>query len=173
VTQLAEYLVVDGYNIINAWPELKEIAEDNLEDARLKLIDCLRDYQGYEGIYVIIVFDAHLTGSPIKHWEQYGDLTVVYTSKGETADHFIEKWVNDNNEKHNIKVATSDYLEQTIILGKGAIRISARELRERVQNSKKERDRVYLQKPKIKINTLDSRLDPLILKKLERLRRER
>ncbi len=171
--QLAEYLVVDGYNIINAWPELKQIAEDSLEDARIKLIDCLRDYQGYKGIYVIIVFDAHMAGSPLKHWERYGDLTVVYTSKVETADHFIEKWVNDNSEKHNIRVATSDYLEQTIILGKGATRISARELREEVRSSKRERDRIYLQKPKIKINTLDNRLEPGILEKLERLRRER
>lgn len=173
MTGLAEYLLVDGYNIINAWPELKEIAQDSLEDARIKLIDSLRDYQGYKGIYIIIVFDAHMTGTPAKHYEKYGDLVVVYTSKNETADHFIEKWVNDNGKKHIIRVATSDYLEQTIILARGATRMSARELLEEIKNYKREMDRIYLEKPKIKTNTLDNRLDPSILEKLERIRRER
>lgn len=172
MTWVAEYLIVDGYNIINAWPNLKKLAQDNLEDARIKLIDILRDYQGYRGIHIIVVFDAHMTNVPARSYEEYGDLLVVYTSKNETADHFIEKWVNDNVEKYNIRVATSDYLEQTIVLSRGATRISARELREEILNSKEEINRVYIEKPKIKINTLDDRLDPVILEKLEQLRRQ-
>ena len=172
MTEVKEYLIVDGYNIINAWPNLKELAQHNLEDARMKLIDILRDYQGYRGIYIIVVFDAHMTDVLARNYEEYGDLLVVYTSKNETADHFIEKWVNDNGDKYNIRVATSDYLEQTIVLSRGAARVSARELREEILNCKKEIDRVYIQKPKIKINSLDDRLDPDVLRKMEQLRRQ-
>ncbi len=170
---LREYLVVDGYNVINAWPELKKIADDSLEDARQRLVDILRDYQGYKGIGVIIVFDAHMTDSPLGHTEQYGKVQVVYTKKHETADHYIERWVNEHSKNKNVWVATSDFLEQTIIMSRGGIRMSARELRDEIQRLRRERDRKYILKKEVNTNNLGDRIDPDILGKLEAWRRKR
>jgi predicted RNA-binding protein with PIN domain len=170
---LDEYLIVDGYNVINAWPDLREIAAYSLEDARIRLIDILRDYQGYRGIKIIIVFDAHMTDSTIGYMEQYGELQVIYTKKGETADHYIERWVNKFGENNNTWVATSDFLEQTIVMSKGGIRMSARELQEEIQRLYKERKENYTKGQEGGANSLGDRINPEVLGKLEALRRKR
>ncbi len=130
-----EYLLVDGYNIIHAWDELKEMAAINLEAARRMLMDILCNYQGFKKCIVILVFDAYrVKGNPgsVEHWN---NIHVVYTKEAETADTYIERATYDLAKEHRVRVATSDNLEQLIILGHGAIRVSAREFREEIENA--------------------------------------
>ena len=168
-----DYLLVDGYNIVNSWPILREIAEESLENARLKLINILQDYQGYVGNNIIVVFDAHLKERGIERHEYFGKVHVVYTKEGETADQYIERWVNDRGRKYKIMVASSDYVEQTIILARGGIRISARELYIDIQMATKNRNEKYLYKEKMDGNHLSDNLNPEIFEVLERMRRQR
>ena len=131
-----EYLLVDGYNIIFAWDELKRMAKDSLEGARHLLMDLLCNYQGYQKCVVILVFDAYkVKGSPGSA-ERYRNIHVVYTKEAETADAYIERATYEiarGNPDRRVRVATSDSLEQLIILGHGAIRVSAREFHEEVE----------------------------------------
>ena len=131
-----EYLLVDGYNIIFAWESLKKIADISLEDARDKLIDILGDYQGYKKINLILVFDAYLVKGGTGSVYKYNDIYVVYTKEAETADNYIERTATKLKGKYKVTVATSDRLEQVIIMSKGAVRISARELEEDVKLAK-------------------------------------
>ena len=126
------YLLVDGYNIIFAWDELKEVAKDSLDMARTKLINMLSSYQGFINSPVIVVFDAYRVKGNPGSIEHYGDLSVVYTKEAETADAYIEKVTHDLAKHHRVRVATSDGLEQIIILGAGALRISARSFHDEV-----------------------------------------
>lgn len=165
-----EYLLVDGYNIIHAWDNLKKLAETSLEDARDKLINILSNYQGAKNINVIIVFDAYLVkggkGSIIKR----DNLYVVYTKEAETADAYIEATAHTLSKNYNVRVATSDGLEQIIIMGSGAIRVSARELLLEVNiEEKKIREHIKKSKP-IKSNTLFDQLDPEMAELFEKLR---
>jgi predicted RNA-binding protein with PIN domain len=173
VDVLVCYLLVDGYNMINSWPELKAIQEDNLEDARDKLIYLLENYRAYRGIKVILVFDAHLVkGSTEKH-EQHGGLEVVYTKENETADAYIEKLANEMGRLYNVEVATSDWLEQQVVLGRGAARISSRELYNEVMRVKRGiREKIKLSHSTQK-HSIENRIDSSILEKLEKIRRER
>lgn len=170
---MTDILLVDGYNIINAWPGLKQIARENLNDARKQLVDILLDYQGYKGIKIILVFDAHMIRGGQEKKELYGDLEVVFTKENETADHYIERWTDRITRDMRVMVATSDHLQQTIVLSKGAVRISARELLEHIQEVQKDMAREYLDKPKPKTNTLGDRANPEIIEILERWRRQR
>ncbi|NLJ40463.1 MAG: NYN domain-containing protein [Clostridiales bacterium] len=170
---MREYLVVDGYNIINSWPDLRITKDHSLEEARERLIDVLRDYQGYRGIGVIVVFDAYNTDSMVGHSEHYGKVQVVYTKKNETADHYIERWVDENGKDKNIWVATSDFLEQTIVMSRGGIRMSARELLEEILRVKGERDRRHTKIHGLKANKLGDRINPEIQGRLEAWRRKR
>ena len=126
------YLLVDGYNIIFAWDELKEVAKDSLDMARNKQINMLSSYQGFINSPVIVVFDAYRVKGNPGSIEHYGDLSVVYTKEAETADAYIEKVTHDLAKHHRVRVATSDGLEQIIILGAGALRISARSFHDEV-----------------------------------------
>ena len=131
-----EYLLVDGYNIIHAWDELKEMAKTNLEASRRMLMDILCNYQGFKKCVVILVFDAYrVKGNPgsVEHWN---NIHVVYTKEAETADTYIERATYDLAKNHRVRVATSDNLEQMIILGHGAVRVSAKEFREEIENAK-------------------------------------
>lgn len=168
-----DFLLVDGYNIINAWPNLRRISKDSLEDARDALIEILRDYQGYKGIKVIIVFDAHLIEGGTEIHEYYGDVEVVYTKEGEIADQYIERWVNHMGRDYNVKVATSDYVEQTIVLSRGATRMSARELYMEVKVAERQRNDRYIYNKKSGNNFLSDNVTEDVLKKLERIRRQR
>ncbi len=123
-----DYLLVDGYNIIHAWPELREMAREDLEGARQRLVHRMRNYQGWKKCRVIVVFDAYKVKGGAGSVERQGDVWVVYTKEAETADMYIEKTTYELGRKHRVRVATSDGLEQLIILGHGAVRMSAGEL---------------------------------------------
>ena len=123
-----EYLLVDGYNIIFAWDELKEIAEKDLASARNRLIDILCNYSGFKKCELILVFDAYKMPGSNREIEKIHNISVVYTKEAETADMYIEKVTRELGKKHRVRVATSDNIEQIIILGGGAFRMSAKEL---------------------------------------------
>ena len=127
-----EYLLVDGYNIIFAWEDLKELAASNIDGAREKLMDILCNYQGFKKCTLILVFDAYKVKGNPGSVETYHNIHVVYTKEAETADQYIEKTVHEIGRKYRVTVATSDQLEQVIILGQGGRRMSARELLEDV-----------------------------------------
>ncbi len=120
-----EYILVDGYNIIFAWDELKKMAQTSLDSARSRLIEILRNFQGFRRTPVILVFDAYKVKNGLGSVEKYGDFTVVYTKEAETADMYIEKATYELGKKHRVRVATSDGLEQVIILSHGALRVPA------------------------------------------------
>ncbi|MBO5408317.1 MAG: TetM/TetW/TetO/TetS family tetracycline resistance ribosomal protection protein [Clostridia bacterium] len=120
-----EYVLVDGYNIIFAWEEYKKLAEQSLEAARQALIDRLCNYQGYTQCELILVFDAYKVKNNPGEVEKVHNISVVYTKEAETADMYIEKATHQLGKHHKVRVATSDNLEQLIILGQGALRISA------------------------------------------------
>ena len=132
-----EYLLVDGYNIIFAWEDLKKLAQENLDLARTTLIDRLRNYQGFRQHPVIVVFDAYKVKNNPGSIEHFGGLSVVYTKEAETADMYIERVTHELGKKHKVRVATSDGLEQIIILGHGAIRMSAENFRMEVDQVEK------------------------------------
>lgn len=143
-----EYLLVDGYNIIFAWEDLNELAKVNIEGARNKLMDILCNYQGYKKCTLILVFDAYKVEGGQGSVQKYHNIHVVYTKEAETADQYIEKTVHEIGRKYHVTVATSDALEQVIILGQGADRLSARNLREEIQRMKEEIREDYIEKQK-------------------------
>lgn len=122
-----DYLLVDGYNIIHAFEDLRALAREDLDAARVRLIDRLRNYQGWKKIHVIVVFDAYKVKGNPGSVERAGAVHVVYTKEAETADMYIEKTTYSLSREHRVRVATSDGLEQMIILGHGAIRVPASE----------------------------------------------
>ena len=169
-----DYLIVDGYNIINAWDELKEIAISDLEHAREKLIDAIIEYAEFTGRLGIIVFDAYNIKSCKEKIEKRKNITIVYTKEYQTADSYIEKFISTLSKYDEVKVATNDYAEQQIVLGKGASRISARELKLDLETAKERiRERTSSQHKKIQRNFLEERLDEETLSKLENIRRKR
>lgn len=145
--QKQEYLLVDGYNIIFAWEELTELAKVNLDSARGKLMDILSNYQGYRQMTLILVFDAYkVKGNPGSTFP-YHNIHVVYTKEAETADQYIEKVTHEMGRKYRVTVATSDGLEQLIIMGQGARRMSARELKDDIMSTNEELREEFLEKP--------------------------
>lgn len=139
-----QYLLVDGYNIIFAWEELKKLAEDNIDSARGRLLDILCDYQGVKQCHLIAVFDAYrVQGHPTEILD-YHNIHVVFTKEAETADQYIEKFAHENARKYDVTVATSDGLEQIIITGEGCRLLSARELEKEVQDQRKNLQEEYM-----------------------------
>ena len=134
-TQLPEYLLVDGYNIIFAWDELKALAAESLAAARQSLADILSNYQGYRKCGVILVFDAYKVKGNPGSVEKYKNIHIVYTKEAETADAYIEKATYDMRKQYRVRVATSDGMEQLIILGHGASRIPANVFLQEVQQA--------------------------------------
>jgi predicted RNA-binding protein with PIN domain len=120
-----ELVLVDGYNIIFAWDDLRTLAQTSLDAARARLIERLRNYQGWRDCPVIVVFDAYKVKGNPGSVEQLGGVSVVYTKEAETADMYIEKTAHDLSRHYRVRVATSDALEQVIILGGGALRVPA------------------------------------------------
>jgi predicted RNA-binding protein with PIN domain len=135
---IEEYLLVDGYNIIFAWPKLHELAETDIGAARGKLMDILCNYQGFVKCRLILVFDAYRVEGHPGEVLKYHNIHVVYTKEAETADQYIEKTVREIGRKYHVTVATSDGLEQVIILGEGAKRLSASDLAEEVAWAEKQ-----------------------------------
>ncbi|MDQ6422067.1 NYN domain-containing protein [Paenibacillus sp. LHD-117] len=168
-----DVLLVDGYNMIGAWPVLERLKEADLEEARDKLLDMLADYQGFSGMSIYVIFDAHQVPGLGATYKQH-KLTVVYTKEKETADECIERLCGElMARRRNIYVATSDLVEQHVAFGKGALRLSARELlidinqnRKLIEQNIRERE----EKP-IKRNALDENVSLDVRSKLERLRR--
>ena len=157
-SQEKEYLLVDGYNIIFAWEELKGLADVDLSSARSKLMDILTNYQGYKKNTLILVFDAYKVEGNKGEVLEYGNIHVVYTKEAETADQYIEKTVHEIGHNYHVTVATSDALEQMIIMGQGAIRMSAQGLKEEIQAANIEIRGTYLNKHKTSKNYLFNHL---------------
>ena len=132
-----EYLLVDGYNVIFAWEDLKDLAQVSIDGARGKLLDVLCDYQGMKKCDLIVVFDAYRVQGHKTEISTYHNIHVVFTKEAETADQYIEKFAHENGKKYNVTVATSDGLEQIIIRGQGCQLLSARELKDEIERTKK------------------------------------
>lgn len=165
------YLLVDGYNIIHANKELAIVAEDSLEIARKKLSDALCEFMAMSKYQIILVFDAHLVAGGVGSIEDYHNIKIVFTKEAETADHYIESVAYKLGKKRDrITVATSDVLEQIIILGQGASRISAEDLWQEMESQKEVMRTKYITNKPIKKNPFESLLDEETAKKLEEMR---
>ncbi|QGQ93600.1 NYN domain-containing protein [Paenibacillus psychroresistens] len=166
-----EFLVVDGYNIIGAWPQLVKLKDINLEEARDQLIHMLADYQAFTGIQVCLVFDAyHIPGLGGKY--EMSKLRIVYTKEKETADELIESLVSEMiGRRKRVYVATSDMTEQNVIFGKGALRLSARELLEKIKENDKELRRKIGESASPTRNSLDNNLSKELKQLFEKWRR--
>lgn len=143
-----EYLLVDGYNVIHAWKDLRELSQRNMDSARDKLMDILCNYQGMKKCEVIVVFDAYKVTGHATDYFDYHNIHVVYTKEAETADQFIEKFAHSNKGKYKIRVVTSDGLEQIIIRGQGCLLVSSREFEEEVKAAEQNLREDYLEKQK-------------------------
>lgn len=133
-----EYLLVDGYNVIFAWDSFKELSKDNIEGARNMLINILCNYQGYKKCEVILVFDAYKVKGSSREVEKVNNINIVYTKEAETADMYIEKVSHKLAKNNKVRVVTSDALEQLIILGNGALRVSSREFLYEIQQAEED-----------------------------------
>lgn len=131
------YLLVDGYNVIHTWPELKKLAQENMDSARIKLLDILSNYKAIKKYEIIVVFDAYKVNGYREKIMDYHNIHVVFTKEAQTADEYIEKFSYEHNKDYNIIVATSDYLQQIIVRGSGSTLLSARELKEEVTSTRK------------------------------------
>ena len=167
-----KYLLVDGYNIIFAWDDLKELAEINVDGARGKLQDILCDYQGASGYNVIVVFDAYRVQGHPTEIADYHNIHVVFTREAETADQYIEKFTHENGQKYDITVATSDGLEQIIIRGAGSRLLSARDLRDEIRESGSRIRNEYLEPPKGAKNYLLDNISDEVRAQLEKIKQE-
>ena len=165
-------LIVDGYNVLNAWRSGMDAR--SLSDARDELAHRLANYAGYTGQKVVLVFDAWMSDRMQRTCEEQGPLTVVFTQKNETADHYIERLCDSYAREMEygrleIRVATSDNVEQTVVLGRGAIRLSSRELLYEMEQTRRQ-GAAAAEKPPRKTTLMD-RLPPEVREKLDRMRR--
>lgn len=168
--QMEEYLLVDGYNVIFAWEDLKELAKVNIEGARNKLMDVLCNYQGFKKCNLILVFDAYKVQGQELGVQKYHNIYVVYTKEAETADQYIEKIVHEIGRKYHVTVATSDNVEQVVTLGQGGKLLSARELRTEVEEVQRQIREEYLNRPQKGKNYLFDYLDEEIFGQMEEVR---
>lgn len=164
-----EYLLVDGYNIIFAWPELKKLAEENMDAAKTKLLDYLSNYQWIRGCRVIAVFDAYRVEGHREEVLDYYNIHVVYTREAQTADQYIEKFAYDNKKNYNITVATSDGLQQIIVRGEGCSLLSARELKAEIETSNERLKHEFKERNKRNPNFLGDALSQESKQQMEEL----
>ena len=169
VGSVTEYLLVDGYNMIYAWKDLAALAEDNLDGARFRLQEILSNYQGMCGCTLILVFDGYKVKGNPGEVIKYHNIYVVYTKEAETADQYIEKTTGQLARSARVRVATSDRLEQVIVLGQGAIRVSARELEREIEEARQQLEKEYLE-PLKRRNPLIDNLSPEMAAYLDQLR---
>lgn len=150
---MKEYLIIDGYNIINSWTGFFDLSVLSMEEARKKLLDILSDYQGYSGRRIVVVFDAHKVKEGLGSLDIHDNIKVIFTRENQTADSFIERFVKNYGAGKIIHVATGDYLEQKTVLQKGGFRMTPSELKIEVIKAKssssnrktKRRDRDFLE----------------------------
>ena len=140
-----KYLLVDGYNIIYAWKDLKELADENIDAARGKLMDLLCNYQGIKRMELIVVFDAYRVKGHDTEVLDYHNIHIVYTKEAETADQYIEKFAHEHGRKYDVTVATSDGLEQIIIRGQGCRLLSAREFKKDIEEASRQLREEYME----------------------------
>lgn len=167
---MEEYLILDGYNVINSWPRLKSLMDESLEIARDGLIDVMLEYGAFRGINVIIVFDAHLVKGNTGNKQKLEGIEIVYTKEYETADSYIERYIVELSKKNRVAVVTDDKTEQQMVLGSGAIRIPVREMVAMFDQIKNEISE-EIEMNRLRKNTLSDALDIPVLKRLEKLRR--
>lgn len=160
------YLFVDGYNIINSWQSLIELKNVSLEDARNELIDTMIEFSHSTKEHIILVFDAYLVKKSGGKTYKRDGIDVIFTKEFETADHYIERQLDEIGKLTNVRVATSDNVEQQIILSRGGTRISARELEAEVNNSKNKVSYVAKRLKEERVTSLDEDII-LKLKKLK------
>lgn len=165
------YIFVDGYNVINSWPDLKKVKEFSIESARKSLAESLQNYASYKGYKVFLVFDAYLVNGSLETVEKLENISIVYTKEGETADSFIEKYVNNIGRKSDVSVVTSDSLEQQLIFQRGAARISSIEFYHEVCETKKKIRKRTAKKYNQGKNFLHDHIDDEVMEKLEKIRR--
>lgn len=165
-----EYLLVDGYNMIFAWEELADLSRSSMDAARNKLMDILCNYQGYVGCVLILVFDAYRVEGNQREVFQFHNIHVVYTREAETADQYIEKTTHELGRKHQVRVATSDALEQVIIMGQGAQRISAEDFFEEIELVNSKIQEFNREKNRKGRNYLFDDMDEELAKHLEQVR---
>lgn len=165
-----EYLLVDGYNVIFAWEDLKELAEVNIEAARNKLMDILCNYQGFRKCTVILVFDAYKVEGYALEIQKYHNIHVVYTKQAETADQYIEKVVHQIAGRYHVTVVTSDGVEQVVTLGQGGTLISSREFREEVETVRRQIREEYESRRESGKNYLFDHMDEELARRMEDVR---
>lgn len=164
-----EYLLVDGYNIIHAWPELKEHTDGNMGGARMKLLDILSNYQGIRKCQIIVVFDAYRVQGHFEEVIDYHNIHMVFTKEAQTADQYIERFAHEHQKKYIITVATSDGLEQIIIRGEGCALLSARELKAVIEGANERINQEYRERRGIDRNYLGDALSPAAKQLVEEL----
>lgn len=162
---------VDGYNVLNNWPELKTVKEYSFQGAREKLIDIMHNYAAFDGCKVVLVFDGYKVAGNLEGKEVINNnLTIIFTKDGETADSYIEKEVHNLGRRYEIYVVTSDWLEQQTIFQRGAVRVSSLEFYNEVMNTERNIKKIEKERVTPK-NHLQDNVDIEILKKLEEIRR--
>lgn len=165
-------IFVDGYNVINSWPNLTQIKKYSYESARKKLIDILENYSSYNSCNINIVFDAHKVSGSLEKKDTIGNITTIFTKYEETADSYIERMIDNIGKKIEVTVVTSDFLEQQTIFQRGAIRMSSLEFYQEVIEVEDkirkgtEKNSIFINK-----NYLSDSLENEIFKKLEEMRK--
>lgn len=164
---------MDGYNVINSWPELSSLKNDSYESARAKLIDLLLNYAAFKGCKVVLVFDAHMVKGSLEKKERIGNLTIVFTKSDETADSYIERTVNNIGRKSEVYVVTSDSLEQQLIFQRGANRVSSWEFYHWINDEKNKIAKSCEIIGGAHRNLFEEAIDKEIAEKLEKIRRSK
>jgi len=168
---IEDCLIVDGYNVLSGWPELAALKPQSREHARDKLVEYMSNYKAYAGIRVIVVFDGHNVNGTVCSKITAGGVDVIFSKEEEAADMVIERLVSHWAPNQLIAVATSDWAEQQLVLGKGAIRLSARELWQKVNDSMHQLRKEHLEREVPRRLALDERLPTALQRILETWRR--
>jgi uncharacterized protein len=168
---LKDIMILDGYNVMNALPELQRLTRTDFAGARDRLIEMMSEYRSFRGIDILVVFDAHLASKAQEYQEKVKGVDVVFTKEKMTADSYIEKTIGKLVEHRQVVVVTNDWTEQLMVLGSGAIRVSVRELEMDLREA-----RCRITEATLSLNQekdfLSNRIDPETLKKLEAFRRK-